>query len=68
MSEYKKNSLSLTGAISMGTGVMIGAAIFALVGRVAELSGNYFPLAFLVGGVIAGFSSYAYVKRFFRIP
>lgn len=62
MSEYKKNSLSLTGAISMGTGVMIGAAIFALVGQVAELSGNYFPLAFLVGAVIAGFSSYAYVK------
>jgi amino acid transporter len=62
MSEYKKNSLSLPGAISMGTGVMIGAAIFALVGQVAELSGNYFPLAFLVGAVIAGFSSYAYVK------
>lgn len=30
--KYKKNSLSLTGAVSMGTGVMIGAAIFALLG------------------------------------
>ena len=28
MSEYKKNSLSLAGTVSLGTGVMIGAAIF----------------------------------------
>jgi hypothetical protein len=35
MSEYKKTSLSHSGAILMGTGVMIGAAIFALVGQVA---------------------------------
>jgi len=46
----------------MGTGVMIGAAIFALVGQVAELSGAWFPMAFLGGSIIAGFSSYAYVK------
>lgn len=62
MSEYKKNSLSLTGAVSLGTGVMIGAAIFALVGQVAELSGSLFPLAFAGGAIIAAFSSYAYVK------
>jgi amino acid transporter len=62
MSDYKKNSLSLTGAVSMGTGVMIGAAIFALVGQVAELSGTWFPLAFLGGAIIAAFSSYAYIK------
>ncbi len=62
MGKYKKNSLSLTGAISLGTGVMIGAAIFALLGQVAELSGALFPFAFLAGAVIAGFSSYAYIK------
>ena len=42
MEEYKKNSLSLTGAVSLGTGVMIGAGIFALLGQVAELSGELF--------------------------
>nr|WKN35901.1 APC family permease [Tunicatimonas sp. TK19036] len=62
MGKYKKNSLSLTGAISLGTGVMIGAAIFALLGQVAELSGSLFPIAFLVGAIIAGFSAYAYIK------
>ncbi|MFO7670076.1 MAG: APC family permease [Bacteroidales bacterium] len=62
MSEYKKNSLSLTGAVSLGTGVMIGAGIFAILGQVAELAGNLFPFAFLAGAIIAGFSAYSYIK------
>ena len=62
MSEYKKSSLSLTGAVSLGTGVMIGAGIFALLGQVAELAGALFPYAFLAGAIIAGFSAYSYVK------
>ncbi|MFD0863954.1 APC family permease [Sungkyunkwania multivorans] len=62
MSQYKKNSLSLVGAISLGTGVMIGAGIFALLGQVAELSGQWFPYAFLIGAIISGFSAYTYVK------
>jgi amino acid transporter len=37
-SNYKKNSLTLRGAVSMGTGVMIDAGIFALTGLVAELA------------------------------
>nr|WP_211213896.1 APC family permease [Lewinella cohaerens] len=62
MDKYKKNSLSLTGAVALGTGVMIGAGIFALLGQVAELAGTLFPLAFLVGAVISGFSAYSYIK------
>ena len=62
MDNYKKNSLSLTGAVALGTGVMIGAGIFALLGQVADLAGTLFPLAFLVGAIISGFSAYAYIK------
>src|SRR5680860_45739 len=62
MKKYEKNSLSLTGAVSLGTGVMIGAGIFALLGQVAELSGQWFPIAFLVGAIISGFSAYSYIK------
>ena len=58
--ESKK--LSLLGSVSLGTGVMIGAGIFALVGQVAELAGNLMPAAFLVGAVVVGFSSYSYIK------
>ncbi|SHF42714.1 amino acid/polyamine/organocation transporter, APC superfamily [Salegentibacter echinorum] len=68
MQNYKKNSLSLVGAISMGTNVMIGAGIFALLGQVAELSGKYFPIAFIVGGIISGFSAYSYIKMSNAFP
>lgn len=59
---YRKDSLSLTGAVAMGTGVMIGAGIFALTGQIAELARGYFPWAFLVAAVVSGFSAYSYAK------
>ncbi len=62
MQDYKKNSLSLTQTIALGTGVMIGAGIFALLGQVAELSGRWFPYIFLIGAIISAFSSYSYIK------
>ncbi|WP_320815061.1 APC family permease [Flavobacterium sp.] len=62
MKQYKKNSITLKGAVALGTGVMIGAAIFALLGQVAELSGSLFPIVFIVGALISGCSAYAYVK------
>lgn len=60
--EYKRGSLTLTGSVALGTGVMIGAGIFALLGQVAELSGTWFPYIFLLGAVISGFSAYSYIK------
>ncbi len=68
MSSYKKDSLSLTGAVALGTGVMIGAGIFALLGQVAELSGAWFPISFIVGAVISGFSAYSYIKVSNKYP
>ncbi|WP_305909118.1 APC family permease [Methylomarinum sp. Ch1-1] len=67
-SRYQKNSLSLAGAVSMGTGVMIGAGIFALTGQVAELAHEWFPWAFLVAAVVAGFSAYSYIKMSNAFP
>lgn len=62
MQEYKKGSLTLIGAVAMGTGVMIGAGIFALVGQMAQLTGGLFPLAFVAAVVVVACSSYSYVK------
>lgn len=62
MGNYEKGSLTLTGAVALGTGVMIGAGIFALLGQVAELSGTWFPYIFIIGAVISGFSAYSYIK------
>jgi len=60
--QYKAGSLTLKGAVAMGTGVMIGAGIFALTGQVAELAGPLMPLAFLVAAVVSAFSAYSYIK------
>lgn len=61
-SEYKPNSITLPDAIAMGTGVMIGAGIFALTGMIAEPAGPHFPLAFIAGAVVTGFSAYRYIR------
>ncbi|MBC74991.1 MAG: amino acid permease [Halobacteriovoraceae bacterium] len=62
MSEYNKGSLSLIGTIAMGTGVMVGAGIFALTGEIANYAGKYFTLAFLGAGIMAAITSYTYIK------
>ncbi len=59
---YKKNSLTLVGAVSMGTGVMIGAGILALTGQIAELAGSLFPIVFIAAAIVTAFSAYSYVK------
>ncbi len=67
-SDYQANSITLIGGVSMGTGVMIGAGIFALTGQIAELAGVWFPLSFIAGGVVTGFSAYTYVKMSNTFP
>ena len=67
-SEYKANSITLPGAIAMGTGVMIGAGIFALTGQIAELAGPLFPLAFIAGAVATSFSAYSYIRMSAKWP
>ncbi|ORE90756.1 APC family permease [Aurantimonas sp. 22II-16-19i] len=66
--DYVKNSITLPGAVAMGTGVMIGAGIFALTGQIAELAGPLFPLSFIAGAVVTTFSAYTYVKMSNAFP
>lgn len=67
-SDYKKGSLTLSGTVAMGTGVMIGAGIFALTGQVAEYAGTWFPAAFLIAAIISAFSAYTYIKMSNKYP
>ena len=57
-----KSSITLLGGVAMGTGVMIGAGIFALTGQIAELAGPLFPLSFVAGALITALASYSYIK------
>ncbi len=66
--QYQRNSITLLNAISMGTGIMIGAGIFALTGQIAELAGPWFPISFIAGAVITAFSAYTYVKMSNAFP
>ncbi|UYG98062.1 APC family permease [Cytobacillus firmus] len=68
MENYKKNSISLIGAVGLGTGVMISAGIFALLGQVAELSGPWFPIIFIIGSLVTAFSAYSYIKMSQEYP
>ena len=54
--------ISLAGSVSLGTGVMIGAGIFALVGQVAGLAGAWFPVSFAAGAAVVAVSAYAYAR------
>lgn len=58
----QKGSISLSGAVGMGTGVMIGAGIFALTGQIAQLAGPYFAVSFVLGAIVTSFSAYSYIK------
>tara|TARA_R110000765_G_scaffold125102_1_gene222617 strand:- start:370 stop:522 length:153 start_codon:yes stop_codon:yes gene_type:complete len=40
--EQGKESISLISVVVMGTGVVIGADIFALIGQLSELLGNVY--------------------------
>ena len=56
-SKYKADSLSPIGVVALGTGVMIGAGIFALTDPMAEMTGSLFPLAFLSAALIVPFTT-----------
>jgi amino acid transporter len=55
-------------AVSMGIGAMVGAGIFALLGEAGAISGNAVYIAFILGGIIALFSSYSMGRLGARYP
>ncbi len=60
--------MSLTAAISMGVGAMVGAGIFALMGQAGSAAGNAVYIAFIIAGLISLLSGYSYAKLGVRYP
>ena len=66
--EEETGSIGLWGGVAMGTGVMIGAGIFALTGQIAELAGPLFPLSFMAGAIVTALAAYSYIKMSNKWP
>ncbi|NOX85160.1 MAG: APC family permease [Chlorobi bacterium] len=63
-----KNKISLTEAVSIGIGGMVGGGIFAVLGLAVELSKGGTPLAFLIAGFVALLTSYSYARLSLYFP
>lgn len=57
-----EEQISLKEAISIGIGGMVGGGIFAVLGLATDLSKGGTPFAFLVAGIVALFTTYAYAR------
>ncbi|MDH5613358.1 MAG: amino acid permease [Gammaproteobacteria bacterium] len=63
-----KRSLSLSLITFYGLGSILGAGIYALIGKVAGAAGYYAPLSFVVASIIASFSALSYAELASRYP
>jgi APA family basic amino acid/polyamine antiporter len=63
-----RREIGLVGAISYGVGMIVGAGIYALVGKVAGYSGNAIWVSFLLGAVIASFTGLSYAELSRMLP
>lgn len=68
VNNHSCSTISLTSAIAIGIGGMVGAGIFSVLGIVAQVSGNAMWISFLVGGIVALFSTYSYAKLGAKFP
>ncbi len=57
-----KRELSLLGATLFGVAIIVGAGIYALIGKAAGLAGDAVWLSFLVSAVVAAFTGLSYAE------
>lgn len=62
LSRKRKKELQLPELIAIALGGMVGGGVFAILGVSVENIGNATPVAFLIGGILAFFAAYSYVK------
>lgn len=57
-----KQSISLFQAVMYGTGLILGAGIYVLIGDVAGIAGNAMWISFLLAAIIATFTGLSYAE------
>lgn len=63
-----KRSLNLPLLVFYGLGNILGAGIYALVGKVAGHAGMYAPVSFLLASLLATFTAFSYAELSSRYP
>ncbi len=63
-----KQQLSLSSLIIFGIGIIIGAGIYAILGKAASLSGYSLWLSFLIAGAIAFLTALSYCELITLLP
>ncbi len=62
LTRKRKKELGFTELIAIALGGMVGGGIFSILGISVQHIGNATPIAILVGGILAFFAAYSYVK------
>lgn len=68
MDNNKSDKISLTGAVSIGIGGMVGGGIFAVLGLAVSMAKGGTPVAFLIAGIITALTAYSYQKMSVKFP
>ena len=68
MSSAKQGKLGTFSTLSIGIGGMVGGGIFAVTGLTVNVTKGSAPIAFLIAGIVALLTSYAYLKLTLRYP
>ena len=68
MSSSEQAKLGTFSTLSIGIGGMVGGGIFAVTGLTVQITKGAAPIAFLIAGIVALFTSYSYLKLTLRFP
>ena len=58
----REKSLGLLEVVAIALGGMVGGGIFTILGISVSMIGIYTPIAMMLGGAIAAFAAYSYIK------
>lgn len=61
-------TLSLLQMVLYGVGTILGAGIYALIGKIAGASGVFAPISFFISALLAGLTGYSYAQLVNRYP
>ncbi len=67
-SNHDKKAMTLSAAVAIGIGGMVGGGIYSLLGTAVGIAGNAVYISFALAGLVALFSAYSYAKLGARYP